>query len=165
MTFSDKVRYDRLFHKFTHKVGGSEMNYINIFQNAQALSVLMRNSYSENQFRHIFLNHFHQGRKYIAHIASHQAELREKNITDQKSLSITYLQTGYLGIDISSGSRRNNEGKHFVLTKCTFCGGNNHSAEKYFKKIRNYKGKSCADGNSNRQRTELKSRKFLDVDM
>ena len=39
MTFSDKSRYDRTFQKVTHKGGESAINYIKIFQNAQALSV------------------------------------------------------------------------------------------------------------------------------
>ena len=36
MTFSGKISYDRTFQQVTHKRGESEMNYINIFQNAQA---------------------------------------------------------------------------------------------------------------------------------
>ena len=32
-----KSRYGRIFQQVTHKGGESEMNYINIFQNAQAL--------------------------------------------------------------------------------------------------------------------------------
>ena len=39
MNFSDKIRYDRTFHKVTHKGGESAINYIKRFQNAQALSV------------------------------------------------------------------------------------------------------------------------------
>ena len=39
------------------------MNYINIFQYTQALSVSMGNIYSEDQFMYIFLNKFHQGGK------------------------------------------------------------------------------------------------------
>ena len=83
------------------------------------------------------MDNFHQGGKYSAHIASHQAELRrEEKFTDQKSLNISSLQTDYLNLDISSGSSRNSEIAHDVHTKCTFCGGNNHSAEKCFKSIR-----------------------------
>ena len=41
---------------------------------------------------HTFMDNFHQGGKYSAQIASHQAELkREENFTDQKYLSISYL--------------------------------------------------------------------------
>ena len=48
---------------------------------------------------HIFLNNFHQGEKYSARIASHQAELRrEIKITDEKYLSISYLYTYYLNL-------------------------------------------------------------------
>ena len=72
------------------------MNCINIFQNEQALSDSVRNNYSEYQLMHMILDNFRQGGKYTAHIASHQAELRrEVNSTDQKYLSITYLQTDY----------------------------------------------------------------------
>ena len=52
------------------------MNYINRFQNTQALTVSVGNSYSEDQLMHIFLDNFHQGRRYSAQIAIHQAELR-----------------------------------------------------------------------------------------
>ena len=83
---------------------------------------------------HIFLDKFHRGGKYNAHIASRQAELRiEENFTDQKSLSITSLQTDYLSLDRSSGSCRNNKRENLVKKKYIFCGGTNHSEEKYFK--------------------------------
>ena len=86
---------------------------------------------------HTFLDNFHQGGKYFAQIASHQAELRrEENITDQKSLSISSLQTDYLNMYIRSGFGRNSERANTVQTKCTFCGGVNHSSEKCFKRIR-----------------------------
>ena len=71
MTFSEESRYDRLFYKVTYKGGKSAMNYIKILQHAQALSVSVGNSYSEDQFMHIFLDNFHQGGKYISHIQSH----------------------------------------------------------------------------------------------
>ena len=45
MTFADKIRYDRIFQKVTNKGGESTINYIKIFQNAQALSVSAGNSY------------------------------------------------------------------------------------------------------------------------
>ena len=68
------------------------MNYIKIFQNAQALSISVGNSYSEDQLMHTCLVNFHQGGKYSARIASHQAELRrEETFTDQKSLKISSL--------------------------------------------------------------------------
>ena len=86
---------------------------------------------------HTFLDNFHQGGKYSAQIAIHQAELRrEEKFTDQKSLNISSLQTDYLNLDSSSGFGRNSERAHDVQTKCTFCGGTNHSAEKFFKRIR-----------------------------
>ena len=52
------------------------MNYIKRFQNKQALSVSLVNSYSEDQLMHILLDNFHQGGKCSAHIVIHQAELR-----------------------------------------------------------------------------------------
>ena len=59
---------------------------------------------------HIFLDNFHQGGKYSAQIAIHQAELRrEGKFTDQKSLSISSLQTDYLNFDSSSGCGKNSE--------------------------------------------------------
>ena len=78
-----------------------------------------------------FLDNSHEGGKYSAQIASHQAELkREEKFTDQKYLNISSLQTDYLNIDISSsGSSRHSEISHSVQEKCTFCAGNNSSAE------------------------------------
>ena len=65
------------------------ISHIKIFQNAHALSVSVRNSYYEDQLMHTFLDNFHQGGKYSAQMASHQAELRREEIfTDQKSLKI-----------------------------------------------------------------------------
>ena len=94
---------------------------------------------------HTFLDNFHQGGKYSAQIACHQAGLRrEETFTDQKLLKISSLQTDYLNLDSSSGSSRNSERAHAVQEKCTFCGGNNHSAEKCFKRIRKEKEKACA---------------------
>ena len=85
MTFADKSRYDRTFQQVTHEGGESAINYIKIFQNAHALSVLLGNSYSEDQLMHTFLDNFEQGGKYSAQIASHQAELRrEEKFTGQK---------------------------------------------------------------------------------
>ena len=54
------------------------MNYIKRFQNAHAFSISVRNSYSEDQLMHIFLDNFHQDGRYSAQIASHQAELRKE---------------------------------------------------------------------------------------
>ena len=145
MTSADKSRYDRTFQQVTNKGGESEINYIKRFQNVHALSVSVGNSYSEDQLMHTLLDNFHQGGKYSAQIASHQVELRrEENFTDQKSLNISSLQTDYLNLDTSSGSSRNIEKAHAVQTKCIFCGGNNHSAEKCFKRIRKEKEKARA---------------------
>ena len=102
---------------------------------------------------HKFMDNFHQVGKYSSQIAIHQAELRrEEKFTDQKSLNISSLKTDYLNLDSSSGSKRNSERAHSVQTKYTFCGGNNRSAEKCFKRIRKEKGKARAvDVTSNRQ--------------
>ena len=61
MTFSDKSRYYRTFQRVTHKLGESAINYIKVDQNAQALSVSVVNTYSEDQLMHTFLDNFHQG--------------------------------------------------------------------------------------------------------
>ena len=46
---------------------------------------------------HTFMNNLHQGGKYSSQIASHQTELsREESFTDQRYLSISFLQTNYL---------------------------------------------------------------------
>ena len=82
-----------------------------------------------------------------------------KLVSDQKSLNISSLQNNYLNIDISSGSIRNSERAHTVQNKCTFCGGNNHSAEKFFKSIRKEKEKACADDVSSNRHTERPPRK------
>ena len=64
---------------------------------------------------HILLDNFHQCGKYTAQIAIHQAELRREWIfTDQKFLSISYLQTDYLNIDSSSGSGKNNDRANLI---------------------------------------------------
>ena len=75
----------------------------------------------------IFLDNFHQGGKYSAQIASHQAKLRrEAKCTDQIFSSISSLQTDYFNLDRSSGFGRNSERANNVQTKCTFCGVVNH---------------------------------------
>ena len=78
MNFSSKSGYDRLLQQVTHKLGESEINYINRLQNAQDLSVSAVNSYSEDHLMQIFLDNFHQGGKSIAQIISHQTELRRE---------------------------------------------------------------------------------------
>ena len=97
------------------------MNYIKRFQKGLDLSVSVGNSYSVDQLMHIFLDNFHQGGKYTAQIASHQADLRrEGKFTDHKSLSITSLQTDYLNLGSSSGSGRNNERENPVQKNALF---------------------------------------------
>ena len=109
---------------------------------------------------HIFLDNFHQGVKYSAQIDSHQAELRrEGKFTDQKYLSISSLQNDYLNLYNSSDFGENSERENTVETKCNFCGGDNHSAEKCFKKIRKEKEKVRAAGDSDNRQTERTPRK------
>ena len=101
------------------------------------------------------MDNFHQGGKYSAQIASHQAELRrEETFTDHNYLSISSLQTDYLNLDSISGFGRNSERVNTVQTKCTFCGGVNQSAEKCFKKTRQEKKKSLASGDLDNRKTE-----------
>ena len=161
MTFADKSRYDRTFQEVTHKGGESAINYIKRFKNAHALSVSVGNSYSEDQLMHTFLDNFNQGGKYSAQIASHQAELRrEENFTVQKSLNLSSLQTDYLNLDSSSsGSSIHIERSHSDQAKFVFCGGNNHSAEKCFKRIRKEKEKSRAVDVSSNINSERPPRK------
>ena len=71
MNFAYKIRYYRTFQQVTHKGGEYAINYIKRFQNAQALSVSVGNSYSEYKLMHTFLDNFHQDGKYSAQIASH----------------------------------------------------------------------------------------------
>ena len=63
MTFADKSIYDRTLQQVTHKGGESAINYIKRFQNSHALSVLVVNTYSEDQLMNTFLDNFHQGGK------------------------------------------------------------------------------------------------------
>ena len=95
---------------------------------------------------HIFLDNFHQSGKYSDQLSSHYTELRrEEMFTDQKSLNISSFQTDYLNLDSSSsGSSRHSKREHSVQAKCTFCGGNDHDAEKCFKRIRKEKEKARA---------------------
>ena len=68
------------------------MNYINIFQSAQALSVFVGNTYPEDQLVYTFLDNFHQGGKYFAQKNIPQAQLRRgENFTDEKYLYISSL--------------------------------------------------------------------------
>ena len=48
MTFLERSDMIDFSKKFKHKGGGSEMNYIKIFQNAQAMSISVGKKYSED---------------------------------------------------------------------------------------------------------------------
>ena len=86
---------------------------------------------------------------------------REEKFTDQESLNISSLQTDYLNFDSSSGSSRNSEKAHAVHTKCIFCGGNNHYAEKCFTRIRKEKEKARAVDLTSNRKMERTPQKFL----
>ena len=82
---------------------------------------------------------------------------REEKFPDQKCLKISSLQTDYLNIENSvSGFGIHNERAHSVQTKRKFCGLNNHSAEKCFKRIRQEKEKARAIGVSYNRNSERK---------
>ena len=77
-------------------------------------------------------------------------------------MNISFLQTDYLNLDSSSShSSRHNERAHYVQIKCTFCRLNNHSAEKYFKRIRQEKDKACAVDVSSNKNSERLPQKFF----
>ena len=90
----------------------------------------MGKTYSEGKLIHILLDNFHQSGKYTAQIASHQVDLKRKGkFTDQKYLSVLYLQNYYINIDSGSGSVRNDERANLAQTKCTLCEGANNYSE------------------------------------
>ena len=62
-------------------------------------------------------------------------------------------------MDSSSGFGSNSKRANTLQTKCTFCGGVHHSAEKYFKRIRQEKEKSRAAGDSDNIQTEATPQK------
>ena len=133
------------------------MNHIKRFQNAQAIG----KNYSEDQLMHILLDKCSRHNKYSAQIASHQAELRrEKRVTDQKSLSISYLQTDYLNIDISSGSGKNSERENIVLAKFTLLEVLTILFKK-IKRIRKDKEKARVAGDLYKRRTQRTTCKYF----
>ena len=68
---------------------------------------------------------------------------------DQKCLNISSFQTDYLNLDNSlSESSRHSEKANSAKAKCTYCVLNNHSVEKFSKKIRKEKEKSRSTGSS-----------------
>ena len=104
---------------------------------------------------HTFLDNYHQVGKYSAQMSSPQVELRRKRkFTDHKSLSISSLKTEYINLESSSGCGRSSYRENTVQTKYTFCGGANHSAEKYLIRIRKEKEKPRAAGDSENTQTE-----------
>ena len=98
------------------------MNYIKIFQSAQGLSVSVGNNNSKYQLMHLFSDNFHQCGEYSAQMASHQVEIRrERKFNEEKSLTISSLQSDYLNLDRSSVYGKNNErGKKCVQTNSIF---------------------------------------------
>ena len=57
-------------------------------------------------------------------------------------------------MESSSGFDRNSERSNTVQTKYNFGGGVNNSSEKYFKRIREEKEKSCAASDSDNRQME-----------
>ena len=86
-----KSRYGRIFQQVTHKWEDSEMKYIKIFQNAQALSVSVGNNSSQDLIMHLFLDNFHQGGKCSAQIASYQEKLSRKGKFTEKIIFISLI--------------------------------------------------------------------------
>ena len=76
----------------------------------------------------------------------------EENFTNQKSLSISYLQTDYLNLDISSSSGRNNKRENIVQEKKLFVDVLT-ILQRIFLKIMKDKEKYCVTGDSKIQRT------------
>ena len=62
------------------------MNYINIFQHSQDLSVSVEKFFTEDHLLHIFLDNFPPGVKLTAQIASHKAELIREKILLSKNI-------------------------------------------------------------------------------
>ena len=76
-----------------HRVGESEINYIKIFQNAQALEVSVGGSYSEDRLYIPFWIISRKRSKYLVQIASHKSTFRrELKTVDQISLSLFALE-------------------------------------------------------------------------
>ena len=68
-----------LFQKVVQKVEESAIKYINIFQNAKYLVILVVNSYYYYQLIHTFLEILLKGVIHSSQIASHQVELRRED--------------------------------------------------------------------------------------
>ena len=65
MTFAEQNRYNRLFKQVIHKGGKPVINFIKIFQNAKALAISVRNSYSEDQLMHTFFRKIPERRETL----------------------------------------------------------------------------------------------------
>ena len=86
ITFSETIRYNRMFQKVVHKVVESAINYIKRSYIANTLVISVGNSYTQDQLMRTFLEIFQQGEKYDSCIASHQTELRrEERFIDQNN--------------------------------------------------------------------------------
>ena len=72
MTVADQIRYNRTFQKVVHKGRESEINYTKIFQNAEALEILVVNIHTEDKLMHTFVDNFRKGGNYHDQIANHQ---------------------------------------------------------------------------------------------
>ena len=136
------------------------MNYIKIFQNVQALSFSVGNNYSEDKPMQTFMDNFHQGGKYSAQIASHQAELRkEDKFTDKNIYLFHPYILDYLNLGSISGCGRSSDRSNTVQTECNFCGGANHYAEKNSKGSERKRKKYRVAGDSDNRQMERTPRK------
>ena len=70
MTFSEKIRYNKLFQQVIHKGEESAINYIKIFLHSRALAISVGNMYSDDQLMHTFLDNFQKGGNCLRKCAS-----------------------------------------------------------------------------------------------
>ena len=80
MNFDDQIRYDRLFQQVIHKGEESAIKYIKIFHNAKALEISVRNSCTEDQLMHTFLDNFIKVGSTLIRKQSNKNNFEEKKI-------------------------------------------------------------------------------------
>ena len=73
MNFSDKSRYNWLFHKVVHQGGGSEINYINTLKDYKTLEISVGNSYSEYQLIQTLFYNLQKEVRCLYQIAIHKS--------------------------------------------------------------------------------------------
>ena len=116
-----KIIYNRPFQQVINKGWKSEINYINIYQNAKALEISVVNSYSGYQLMHTFFRQCIERCKILCSYSKPSRIIEERSkVFDQKSLSIYELKIGYLNLE---NSLRNTEREQFDQSRCSHCGG------------------------------------------